>query len=384
MSFCDRKSEDLEWLVLALRSRPIAQGIEALGVLWAKRPSEAWRDLARRNHVECATGAGVERALGREALDADWRAQLDLNEARVEALVATLSAVVTRLDRAGIAHTVIEGGGVTLCASPSLRGYDSRDFDVLVPCERFQEALEIVQAEGFKPSDRRGRPTVRIECVRRAGDEHQWIEIGCEQFDRMWIPVHFEERAQAWLARRTPLPTRAPLYVFDPSDAMVSVAVHTSMHTFIHPPGLRLYTDIERLAAAFPIDWQHVVDEARGMRAATRVLMALQLAQELFALPIPPFVFEQLCVDAERARSIATRIGGEGLLASGRGKLRGLTRVAVDRALDDRGNRAWLSDLLIPSTSWMRRHFDRSGEGASIFSLHTRRLQEGVRAWWRP
>jgi len=384
VSFRDHKSELLQCLLLTLRSRPRAEDMERLRSFWVKQPSEAWRDLARRNHVEHAAGHGVERALGKGFLDSDWRAQLDLNEARVGALVDTLAAVVTRLDRAGIAHAVIEGGGVTLCAGRSLRGYDSRDFDVLVPCARFQETLRIVQAQGFKPTDRRGRPTVRVEWGRRVGGEHQWIEIGCEQFDRMWTPVHFEERAEAWLARRTPLSTRAPLYVFDPSDAMVSVAVHTSMHTFIHPPGLRLYTDIERLAAAFPIDWRHVVDEAKGMGAATRVLIALQLAQELFALMIPSFVFQELCLDARRARAIATRIEDQGLLVSERGKLRGLGRVAVDRGLDDRGNTAWVSDLLIPSRAWMRRHFDRSGEGGSLVSLHARRWREVARAWWRP
>lgn len=371
------------FLVSALKARRDATDEELLARQLRALGTDACRAAARRNQIESHVGTSLVEVLGSAAVDKGWRDVVVQNEGRVHDLMTATAAVADALTAAGAVHALVESGGTLLGTDLPASAFCSGDFDMLVEREHFHTAVALAQEQGFELMKRDGRAsTARAELRRERDGGNQWLAIGSTPFDRVWVPLSFHVDVGPWLKRAVPSRKVASLFVLHPTDALAFVAIHTSTHSYVRAPGLRLHVDVDRVATDNVIDWARVVTSAGEAAARTRVFVSLSMAAGLLGTEVPARVLADLDPGL-RWHALRALLAREGSVADGRPKLpRGKT-VALDALLDDRGPLDWAQSVVVPDRSWLEEKFAEPGSNHSTLALHARRLRQLV-ARWRP
>lgn len=369
------------FLLLAVRASRTPAEADELVRLTEVLGASRCRAVAALNRVESLVGCALIEVTP-ALVPADWRAAVEANLRRVEGLTRELEGIFADLDRCGAKAATIEGGGMLFGTQYPMAGYGAGDFDLLVDTAHFHQVLAVLRERGFSAVDRRGRPTTRIEHVRRTTEGvEQWIEVGHRPFDRMWLPLGFQDRSQRWLESRMPSLRNPHVRVLAPTEALVLCAAHASLHSYVRSPGMRLHIDTDRVARTEGVDWQGFVDEVRASNLSTRAFVSLIIARALLGTPVPQDALEQLKPSVRRTKWIVELIQSERVLADGKPKLNRERAVLLDVLLDDRGPRRWVVSLLAPEREWMQEHFDRNRDGVGLTRMHLRRGLALARAW---
>ena len=260
-----------ELLALAVRGGHQAADLERIQALHARRVDEEVFESASLNKVTHAVGDALSRALG-TSLSALWRDTLDANEPRVESLLDLTVELSQALTASGIPSAAVESAGVLLGSDLPTRALGSGDLDLLIPQDQWSAALEVAAELGLTPGERSGQVTTRRAKLSVAGPhgEPLWIEACAHPFERTWVPLRVHDRSAVWLDRVVSSRKRPEIGVLEPHDALAFVALHTSLHSFVRSPGLRLHMDVDRLARDNPIDWDRVVGEVEALGVRTR------------------------------------------------------------------------------------------------------------------
>jgi hypothetical protein len=159
--------------------------------------------------------------------------------------------------------------------------------------------------------------------------------------------------------------------VLEPTDLLVQVAIHTSMHAYVLSPGLRLHVDVDRVVRDNEIEWYRFVDQVNGMKTATRVFFSLTLAKAILGTPVPDDVLDALAPAEWRRRAMDRLLARAGLTREGKASLPKTWRMAVDRVLDERSTFGWVRNALFPDREWMTDHFSkRIGGSDGLLRLH--------------
>jgi hypothetical protein len=158
--------------------------------------------------------------------------------------------------------------------------------------------------------------------------------------------------------------------------------MHTSLHSFIRAPGIRLHVDIDRLVRDNTIDWSDFVSEVEAMGVPTRAFVSLSMAKGLLDSPIPASVLTRLYPGSVRWSLLENLLQQNGIVADGRPKLRRAETLMLDALIDERPFGAWLGSILFPSSQWLEEHFGHeSSVEESTLQLHLRRYQQMLGRW---
>jgi hypothetical protein len=368
-------------IVLAARARRAPEEAAELGrILDAEGFEHAW-GAARDSHVEALVGTTLAGELGPGALPSAWWTFLEENDVRVRALVDLVGRVSEALAARGCPCVAVEAGGVMLSSDLPFRAYGSSDVDLLVPTGRLRDLAAVCRELGGTAGER-GPRTRRIKYRWDRGSlSPLWIE-GCDQpFDRNWVALPYRDRSAVWLERRRRSRRAGDIWVLDHSDAVVFVGMHTSLHAYVLPPGLRLHVDVDRLVSDNLVNWDRVVNEARAIGAPTRVFVSLALATAVMGTAIPDHVLRALAPEGWRVGALAALLNGEGIVGN-EPRLRGSRRALLDALIDDRGMLRWLGALAFPPPNWTRTHFGMATDPAWLAYL--RRFRALARRGYEP
>jgi len=245
----------------------------------------------------------VGRVRSTEIDSRQWSEVHEESELRLKILIATLDELAYRLVEAGISAIALKNSGIARGIYPCLACCPMGDIDVLVEKSRFREAHEIIQEMGFEFSSRSAVEGADLEHALESGGGTEylktvdgvevWIELQWRPIAGRWIRKDQEPDGGELIARSLPIEGTA-VRLLAPVDNMIQVALHTAKHSYVRAPGLRLHTDVDRLAHYYPPDWQEVVDTARRLEVTTAVYFSLAIPKELFDSPIPDWVLEAL------------------------------------------------------------------------------------------
>jgi hypothetical protein len=368
------------FLILAAKAERTASEQAELRQIVDQHGIDASREASRKAHVEAVAADALWRDVPecRSALS-EFRAR---NEHRVGRLQAALREVTSELP--GIDWCAIEGAAVLLGGLLPAAAYSSGDLDFVFSRGAMPAIRQAFARCGFVSADRRGRPTTRVEFRRGTGADAIWLEAGDEPFDRMWVPLSFSVNTAPWLARRVPSRVDPGLYVLDPTDTLFMCLLHASMHSFVRPPGLRLYAEIDRAARATMLDWNRLLREARDSGAATRISTAMEMAANLMGTPFPDDVREALRPSRLTGNALGWLLARDGGVTSPGPKLGVVSTIALDWLLDDRSSARWVSGVLFPPTPWLAAHFGATVNGGRApWKLHARRISAAF-SRWRP
>ncbi len=370
--------------MLAVRGGQNGAALERLSELYGALPDDAVFEAARKNKVVHAVADALERALGEE-LPVSWSEALGENEARVEALLDMTERLTEGLTALGIPSAAVESAGVLLGSDLSTRALGSGDLDLLVPESAWERSLELAADLGLTRGDRAGQVTTRRAKLSGLGPhgEPLWIEACAHPFERTWVPLRVQDRSEVWLERAVESRKRPKISVLDPHDALAFVALHTSLHSFVRSPGLRLHMDVDRLARDNELDWSRVVEEIEALGARTRAFVSLMMARGILDTPIPDAALEALAPTSSRWRKLRELLEAQGVLHRGTPKLGRVDTLRLDLLLEEGGLSSWLANVALPDRVWLSRHFAPEEPNLGWARLHGRRLVR-LATRWRP
>ena len=330
--------------------------------------------LAERNRVTCPVGFALQ-----DTASGEWRGEVELNARRVEALLERCQCVFEAFEGVGVHAALFESGGVLAATEMPPAAFQSGDLDILVGPEGWERAHEVLRGLGFSPRARRQEGIHRTEFQCEDAEHALYLDLARVPFERMTAPLPFVDRTITWLNRRVPSPRWPGLSTLHPTDLLVQVAVHTSLHQFVLSPGLRLHMDVERLVRDSAVSWDAFVSEVDAVGLRTRAFVSLSMAAGLLGASIPEGVLRELSPGEERVRGIFKELTQASVFSDDGAKLRGRSALHLDRLLDDRGGLRWLSSLLLPSADWLRPRLELDGaiEGPDA-RLHVHRARRFI------
>ena len=380
-----REDFSAEERCLALAVKGERDGLEAaeLAVLCGELGVARVTALASRNKI-LALVAGAIASCADDGSDVEpWSVIAADNRARVESLAKCLRMVVEDLEAIGCRTVLIEGAGVLFGTKMPFSDFCSGDFDVVVGGAGWPEIIAVLQANGFNPDKRKDRKTNRIEFCKKAADgKVEWLNISFLPFDRVWTPLDCRDQTAAWLQRRITSEKDPAVYVLSPEDSLAMVSMHTSLHSFIRSPGIRLHVDVDRLVRFTPVLWEKYLAVVAEMGIQTRAFVSLSMAKGLLGTPIPDHVLRSLFPGPIRWRCIESIVKGDGVFADGRKKLGPLKAVALDCLLHQQGGWNWFTSMIFPPADWLAERFQPpQAAGSSYLSLLLYRILAAARLW---
>lgn len=372
-----------QFLLLAVRSRRSILQEDRFVKLFQSLGETHCRELARLNQIEHLVGASLIDLLGRNSLSNSWTTAIEKNCRRVEGMIKTLVSIAQQMDQIGCKYAIVESAGVLLGSQLQLGAFESGDADLLVESTYFEDIKRCFEQLGFVGANRRDRPTARVEYTRvNSNGVREWFNVGCVPFDRMWVPFYHRDMTTKWLSNTKKSNRIGELSVLNTEDALTFVSTHTSLHSFVRSPGLRLHVDVDRLVCDNSVNWQKFLEATKSLGPTTRVFVSQVCANEFLNTPVPQWVLRELHPGALKWNLIRALLRHNSVIADGKRKLNKMETLLLDFLLTDDSLANWLKEIVYPSEHWMRDHFDRQGKDrAAIWRLHGRRLWRLVNRW---
>jgi|GEM_PF-1408041 len=276
-----------------------------------------WLDFAERNRVGPIVALALLHAYDDAPPMADrCRAIYDAEDRRMKVLLDELDVCAARLAREGIGMVALKNAGIARGIYPWPGACPMGDLDVLVAKDRFREAHRLIEECGFtldsrapdvEPADlEHGLLGGGTEYRKQSGGEEVWFELQWRPVAGRWIRKDQEPDGAVLIDRSVPI-EGTDVRLLNPVDNMIQVGLHTAKHTYVRAPGLRLHTDVDRLARYQTPDWDAVAAMAQGLTISTAVYFSFALAQALLGTPVPDRVLDALAPPAWK-REAVTRI----------------------------------------------------------------------------
>src|SRR5262249_23511147 len=168
------------------------------------------------------------------------------------------------------------------------------DFDVLVPRERFREAVELLERDGWRmhptPADREVYLAFRhaVGFVRGEGgniDLH-WASIR-DRFDRRGEEEFWRASVPAMLAGES-------VRVLAPADQLLQICAHASLRNGVAPIRWAADAWFVLAAAGSSFDWERVVRMARMRSLAFTLLRCLEYLRDGLGVDVPQRAMHEL------------------------------------------------------------------------------------------
>jgi hypothetical protein len=232
----------------------------------------------------------------------EWGAVHRASLARMRILLDETDSVAGRCAREGIRVIALKNAGIARGVYPCPGCCPMGDVDLLVERSRFHEAHALMLECGFalasrsivEPADlEHGFASGGTEYLKHVGGEEVWFELQWRPIAGRWIRRDQEPDGGELVARSVPI-SGTDVRLLAPSDNMLQVALHTAKHTYVRAPGLRLHTDVDRLTAYAPPDWDGLTSAASRLSVKTPVFFSLACAKTLLDTPVPEKALEVL------------------------------------------------------------------------------------------
>lgn len=264
---------------------------------------QAFFNFAVQNNIApIAAYALMESGANKDDDFADWERAFKESESRMDVMMSELDRIAEHLDRAGIPVVALKNGGIARGLFHCPACCPMGDLDLLVSREDYMRGHELLLEAGYKLESRSVVEPADLEYGAASGgteyllevDGHSvWVELQWRPVSGRWIRPEQEPDSADLMSRSVPV-EGSHARLLSPLDNMIQVCLHTAKHSFVRAPGVRLHSDVDRLAHLAPPDWSLIIEEARRLETTTAVYCSLALAKSLLHTPIPEQVLSEI------------------------------------------------------------------------------------------
>ncbi len=273
-------------LVACLRTSPSAQHSTLLASLTPEDWTEVF-DLAARH--------GVTSQLSEPAIAlAPPEAAVPLRKRGLAAARRALHqkaeflALASALEPLGIPVIALKGIHLALAVYPPSVTREMADIDILVQHDQLDVVVAAARRLGYRDNPKAlARVAHHVPGMVKPG---VMLEIHWRLAEEGTAPV--ADAADLWTrAKRLAFGTN--VFALAPEDALLHVCAHAAYsHYYEH--GIRPLCDIRALVSSGAIDWDAVATRADAWRCARGTALALALARDLLAVPVPAVAIQRL------------------------------------------------------------------------------------------
>lgn len=279
--------------------------------------------------------------------------------AQNQKIFADLKTLAEKFSQAGIPAVALKGVCYSLTIYPDAGLRPMGDLDLLIPKDRFGEAIKMAKHLGYEeePEAFSGlRDILNHEvCLRKKDRSSVPLELhhrllGNESF-RFSVPVDwFWSQAEAM---SDVIQTRYPgLQMLTPTTQLLFASAHAMLQHGGKKTPLRWYYDIDRLIRFYgvQIDWDILLSRAMDFEWSSALEAALSKSSDLLGTPIPESV----------ARTLSTRTDANRILVEAnlqKAETHTLEELRKMRSLNISGKFGLLLSLLFPQPSYMYRRY---------------------------
>jgi hypothetical protein len=277
----------------------------------------AWLSFGQQNRVAPIVAHALLEAHGDDFGEAkEARAIYSKSERRMAILMGELDEIASRLAKEGIQLVALKNAGIARGIYPHIGCCPMGDVDVLIDKSRFRQAHAIIEETGFVLATRgtveaadleEGLLHGGTEYRREVDGEQVWFELQWRPVAGRWITEEQEPKGAELLARSVAI-EGTDVRLLSPVDNMIQVSLHTAKHSYVRAPGLRLHTDVDRLAIYQTPNWREVGEMAKSLEITTAAYFSLALARALLATPVPDYVLEELAPPTWKREIIAAML----------------------------------------------------------------------------
>lgn len=267
-------------------------------------PPEVWEHLitlAAKEAVLPMLHARIRAVMPELASSLWWQkvsASVMRTAAKLSALLGAQDEVSKALNATGIGVIWLKGAALCHTVYPQKTLRPMVDGDFLVPFERREQALHVVEGLGFHSSY---HPSLFVGAVdnERAGEVYhhyvlQRAEVLLElHFNLFPDPALLPGEAMGWFWSQTEAITPL-LSGFTPEAQILHLAAHLFRHHHDLEPDLLHLLDFHLLLKARPINWALVLDQAVKLGWTQALEQALSVAGALYGTSFPPEVLKAL------------------------------------------------------------------------------------------
>jgi Uncharacterised nucleotidyltransferase len=261
--------------------------------------------------------------------------------------------------QAGISCIWLKGIALAPVIYPQPELRPMSDLDVLVPYEKRTAALECAIELGYKTLEESPDEQSKIlftypHHVYLMGNEqnptaleiHHWL-LG---YDLELLP----ESRLMWFFQQTTTKEQGhlPYQILKPEAHLLYLAAHAILqHGEEEFYGVR-FLDFHQLVIHRPLEWDFVVQHAISFKWSYALERALEISLELFATPIPAWVFEKLSTHSREDKATAYALLVKGRGSRGERFFRLLRAYSLSEALH------LIIRVFLPPTAYMRVRYD--------------------------
>src|ERR1700722_1115609 len=232
--------------------------------------------------------------------------------ARVARQNLVLAAETVRLQRAlkaaDIPVQVLKGVALAQLAYGSLRAKHARDIDLLVPLERAETAMQILEREGYilaspakQLSDRQRHAVVRyareVELVH--SDSHLIVELQWRAMDNPLLLRNVDAHSAA---QSVTLSDGATVQTLGQEDLFAYLCVHGAHHAWSR---LKWLADVNALIVNTQADIGRLYRHAQEIGAGLCAAQALLLCQNLFGLDLAADLMSDISANRRTKKLVA-------------------------------------------------------------------------------
>ncbi|MGI9175283.1 MAG: nucleotidyltransferase domain-containing protein [Rhodothermales bacterium] len=248
---------------------------------------------------------------------------------RAMLLASELSPLMERFEARGIPCVPFKGPVVAAMAYGDITLRPFGDLDVLVKSADVQAATELLKENGFEEALPMGAGTGKtatwrlyLPFQRPWENANGYIRDGGTDaqvpVDLHWgiAPRYFTYSLdpEALWQRLQPLEVAGQtVRTFSPEDTLLHLCLHGTIH---HWATLRLVCDVAEMIRSHPdLDWPWIFERARVLQSQRMLRLALCLADDLLAAPLPAAVRHYAIADPDVAalvQQVRHRFAGEG------------------------------------------------------------------------
>ncbi|MBM4430847.1 MAG: nucleotidyltransferase family protein [Chloroflexi bacterium] len=198
---------------------------------------------------------------------------------------------------------------------------------------------------------------------------------------RIWTPA-VERLSTAELLDRSQLvgDPNSCVRILSPEDNLLLCALHTSIHGYVRPPGIRLHLDVDRIVHLVPINWDVFLQRVFALKCRHRVYLSLAIPKVLLGTPIPEEVLFTLVPSSKKCRNMLDWVAQNGFFEDDRPKFSRADFVRLELMLYDDGLLRGLAQVIFPPPAWMKQRYQTSNDWFLAY-LYAKRLVAIALKW---
>lgn len=291
---------------------------EELPTLWSKIDPEEAFEFACVHEAQGAVWSALSTATIEGVAD-KWRESHAKIEHRLSIYMAQLDRISAALAESGIRLVALKNSGIARGVYQDLGASVMGDVDLLICGKDLAQSHDIFLREGFAllGNQDAGREVLgermqgqedsdeelddahdtfiggREYAFYIDGEEPLWFELQTRSIGGKWIPEDSEPSADELMEDSVSI-EGSKVRLLCPEDNLLQVCLHTTKHSYVRVPGLRLHTDVDRIVRYSDVDWEDFLRKVKGLYVKTAVYYALLFPATLMRTPIPQDVLEEL------------------------------------------------------------------------------------------